>query len=440
MLHQNSYCSKFRPFLSLVFLLSFSSCGVNLSDFNFSSKPGKKTLAPAELGNSKTYEAKKLSDGPETSLSPEAKVQKGVTPLLLSEELSFSPHTGAITGIIPYGDDSVISGGNDGQVILSRLTPDRTKFVTEKLLVGTKPILAMSLSDDKNLLAISQTSLVSVYDLKERKIVYELSRVRGRIIALSWDPRSELVSIGLAGGDIYIWSLKQSFFGGQGRDSFDSLEHYIGASTPIIGLHFLPSGGAFLSVELEGGLNVWRALRTEEELGLRDKFNLEDQEAISSVMVNFAVLPTFATDSALTSDGNYFLASSADGKLNSWKIRGLVRQVESTVSKESLLSITEVGFGDKKLRSYQFLLTSTQDQKIQILCQKRSSNQSSTALEYLLLAETPPMSSTLSRVRSALSGNLVWASEKSDKIIAISGAELSEQLRVNPRLENCSSN
>jgi WD40 repeat protein len=418
--------------------LCLSSC-VELTDFNFSAKPTKITVIVPEYSGSKEYKAEKLGKGAESSLDLGAKVQKGLSPLIVDNALTFSPHNGVITGLIPFGEDSVITSGNDGQVLLSRLKKDGSGFISEVLLSGTKPILGMSLSDDRSMLAVTQTSLVIVYDFNTRRIVYELSRVRGRITSLAWDPRGELIVLGLTGGDIYIWSLKQSFFGGQGRDSFDSLEHYIGSGTPIVGLHFLPSGGAFFSAELEGKMSTWRALRTEEELGLRDKFNLDDREAISSVTINFANIGPFATDSLVTADGSYFLASSSEGRLFSWKIRGLVAQIDSKVS-DSLLSITEIGFGDKELRNYNFLLSAAQNQKIQLLCQKRSGNQSNTALEYVLLAETPPMNSTLSRLRSALSGRLVWAAEKNDKVIAFQGAGLAEQLKQNPRLQFCSRN
>ena len=421
-------------------ILFLSSCGVQFTDFNFSSRPGKKTVSVPEQREIRAVKANPLTGGPGTTLDIEAKVQAGLLPLSLGEAVSFSAHVGRINAVIPLGDDGVISAGDDGRVLLSRLVQgkDGLEFVSETLLVGTKPILAIAISDDKSMLALSQTSLVTVFDLQQRKIVYELSRVRGRIVSLGWDPRGELLAVGLAGGDVYLWSLKQSFFGGQGRDSYDSLEHYLGGESPIIALNFLPSGGAFLSAELEGVLSVWRALRTEEELGLRDKFNKDDQEAVSSNRVAFANLGAFVTDATVSTDGNYYIASSAAGKLGSWKIRGLVSQIDTQVSKESLLSFSEVGFGDPILRNINFIISSSQDQKLQLMCQKRTGNGDNLAIEYVLLAETPPMRDTLSRVRATLSGTVIWAHEKDDTLVAFRGESLVGQLKKNPRLALCS--
>lgn len=426
-------------FLPLFLLVFSSGCGIKITDINFSSRPPKLTVEIPSERKVESFVAKSLPMGPESYLDVQAKVQKGVIPLSLSDAMYFKAHSGRINTIIPLGEDGLISGGDDGKILLSRLVEKNgaLQFLSESLLIGSKPIQALSLSPDKRYLAIAQTSLVTVYDIKERQFAYILSRIHGRITSLTWDPRGELIALGLAGGDVYIWSLKQSFFGGQGKDSFDSLEHYLGGESPIVALVFHPSGGAFLSAELEGQLSVWRALRTEEELGLRDKFNVDDQEALGTTRQIFANMGAFITDTYLTPDGKYFFASAASGKLSFWKIRGLVGEVDSTVSKESLLSFTSLRANLPALRGKPLILTATQDQKLQILCLKKTISSSQSSLEYILLAESPPLRETFGRLRAGAEGGLIWGAEKSDALVVMKRSTLANELLASPRLKEC---
>jgi hypothetical protein len=331
----------------------------------------------------------------------------------------------------------VITAGDDGQVVLSEFIEKRgvSEFRSEVLLDGSKAVLALALSPDNRYLAVAQTSLVVVYDIVQRRIAYQLTRVRGRITSLAWDPRGELIALGLAGGDIYLWSLDPGFFGGQGRDSYDAIEHYIGGETPIVGLVFHPSGGAFISAELEGTLSVWRALRTEQELGLRDRFNLADAEAVSSTRRVFSKVEGSLNDSLLTPDGELFMVTTSTGKLAAWKIRGLVQQEDTMVSKEALLSFSPLSLPGESLRGISFMLTSSQEQKIQILCQRRREFAGTVSLDYLLLAESPPLRETFSKVRAG--SEFIWATERADSLVTLKTGVLAETLRGSPRLGEC---
>jgi len=389
----------------------------------------------------KSFVAKSLPMGPESSLDPERKVQQGIIPIKLSDAVYFKAHTGRINALIPVESDGVITGGDDGQVLLSRFveTASRLEFVSETLLAGTKPILALSLSPDKRYLAIAQTSLVVVFDMRDRDLRYAMTRMHGRITSLAWDPRGEFLALGRAGGDIYLWSLGQSFFSGQGRDSVDSLEQYLGGQSPVIFLAFHPSGGAFFSAGLEGELSIWRALRTEDELGLRDRFNLGDQEKIGLVHQQFAQLPGFASDTYLEPDGEYLFAAAANGKLYSWKTRGLIPQAESIVSKDSLLSFTPVKLPGTAFEGLSIMMSSTQDQKTQVLCLKRmvDPSPSTTSSEYILLAETPPLRETLGRIRAGAEGELIWAAEKADAVVAFKRGPIAAEIAASPRFKEC---
>lgn len=412
-------------------------CGVELTDINFSSRPPLIPLEVPETERVTRVEAEPLAVAPLSVLGVEGKVRSGVLALNVEGAALYRAHSGRINAVVPMEPRGVITAGDDGQVVLSEFIEKRgvSEFRSEVLLDGSKAVLALALSPDNRYLAVAQTSLVVVYDIVQRRIAYQLTRVRGRITSLAWDPRGELIALGLAGGDIYLWSLDPGFFGGQGRDSYDAIEHYIGGETPIVGLVFHPSGGAFISAELEGTLSVWRALRTEQELGLRDRFNLADAEAVSSTRRVFSKVEGSLNDSLLTPDGELFMVTTSTGKLAAWKIRGLVQQEDTMVSKEALLSFSPLSLPGESLRGISFMLTSSQEQKIQILCQRRREFAGTVSLDYLLLAESPPLRETFSKVRAG--SEFIWATERADSLVTLKTGVLAETLRGSPRLGEC---
>lgn len=419
-------------------LVVLAGCGVEFTDINFSSRPPKIPLEVPETEKIELFDAKLLPEEPLSILGLEGKIRAGVLPLSLSRSVFYKAHSGRINAVVPLDPRGVITAGDDGQVVYTELVEQggRRKFRSELLLDGSKAVFSLALSPDNRYLAVAQTSLVVVYDIVQRRIAYQLTRVRGRITSLAWDPRGELIALGLAGGDIYLWSLDPGFFGGQGRDSYDAIEHYLGGDTPIVGLAFHPSGGAFISAELEGVLSVWRALRTEQELGLRDRFNLADAEPVSSFRRVFARVEGSLTDTLLTPDGALFLTATSTGKLNGWKTRGLVQQGETKVSKEPLLSFTPFSLPGELFQGLSLMLTSAQEQKVQILCLRRKEFGQSVSYDYLLLAESPPLRETFSRVRAGV--ELIWGAERADSLVALGKDAVAVTLKDSPRLSECS--
>ena len=110
-------------------------------------------------------------------------------------------------------------------------TKPKHEVWTKILLRGSKPVLALDLSPSENFLALVQSSVLSVYDLDRDQVVNVLTKVNGRITAVAWDPREELIALGLADGTVYIWHFRGGRFAGKDHDR--ALEKYSAGFLPL---------------------------------------------------------------------------------------------------------------------------------------------------------------------------------------------------------------
>ena len=152
-------------------------------------------------------------------------------------------HTAQVNALVTTRDGKVVySGAQDGTVTASyrsQLPNNAFQITSELLLSGEKPILALALSDDERRLAIAQFSSVVIYDLDSEELVAKMTRVKGRILSLAWDPRSEAIALGRANGDVFLWNLAHGK--DAARDSERAIELYQGATSPVAHIVFHPS-------------------------------------------------------------------------------------------------------------------------------------------------------------------------------------------------------
>ncbi len=254
--------------------------------------------------------------------------------------LSFPAHVGTVNALVVSPDGTqAITGGQDGRVVLFRAIKNsgQLEFERELLLEGNRPILALSLSADGERLAIAQFSSVAIYDLIGRHVVARMTRVLGRILSLAWDPRGESLAFGRANGDIYLWNLKEGWYAGEDHDR--ALEAYQGATSPVVGLRFHPSGRAFFAAERGGVVVLWRLLRTERELGLRDENAEVDKQKRGRRQVPVARFPGQVETIWLSEYGENLYIAMSDGNVYIWKVRGLRPDVPLTLGPGSVLTV-----------------------------------------------------------------------------------------------------
>ncbi|MCC6933945.1 MAG: hypothetical protein IT292_11960 [Deltaproteobacteria bacterium] len=353
---------------------------------------------------------------------------------------SFAAHDGDITALIPTADGlGVFSAGADGKILYSYLVfkDQNTKdlatatLYVESLLASPRSVFALSLSPDGRYLAIGQFSLISVLDMQERRIIAELTRVEGRITSLAWDPEGKLIALGRAGGDIFVWPFKDEWI--QAENRLDKLEHYSVGSSPIVKIIFHPSGRMFFTAEKSGGISAWRLLRTESEIGLRDEDNIViDRKKEGNKRMAIGQIDGSIEDLYLVEGRNTLVASTSDGRLMWWKIRGAQKIQALNVGAESIFALVSYRRPDNK-----FILISTlRSQVIKFWCDiytdkndqeqvfmqtpklKEVEFSQENINKYALFAETPVFSSPVSFISHVNDSKVLWVAQKTGNLLA----------------------
>ena len=192
---------------------------------------------------------------------------------------------------------------------------------TLPILTSTKQLYAIGLSADEKYLAVSGFSYVCIIDLVKRAVLYRLTKVVGRITALSWDPNGESIALARASGDVFIWNLTRGKFAGE--NSNRSIEFYEGGNSPVESLIFHPAGRSFFVAEKNGNISIWRLIRAEEELGIRDRGLYAEKDRKGGLRKLIGIVPEKIEDMWLDTERLVTYASTRKGNIFSYKVRGL---------------------------------------------------------------------------------------------------------------------
>lgn len=435
---------------------SFSGCAVALPFFSTVSTEGLE-LNPD--GQSATYSL----NNPE--ILDRGQLSKAIVDAIPLSSASFfasEAHEGQITDLVVNRDGTkAFTVGKDGKVILTELVNNERAFQAERtvLVSSQKPMFAAALSPDERFLAFSQFSNVWVMDLKTRKVTNRLSRVDGRISVLSWDPRGELLALGLGDGRVFLWNISRGWLGGE--DTLDAVEDYIGGLSPIVQIIFHPSGRSFFALERDGRQVVWRLVRTDSEMGLRDNYARIDQERDPTKTQVFGTAPDKIQDAWLSNDGSILFVAVKDGTIRRWKVRGL-RQLDPLVVGTGSVGAVS-GFDMSVDGSTRSILASVgRSHRLRLWCQRlaeddpdtssllkarrdelRSSTKDDTrdiladtlrtdppkrAPQSPVLGESPPWKTPLGLVRVSGDGRMIWMSQKSGNVSAANLSQLGRSL------------
>ncbi len=331
---------------------------------------------------------------------------------------SHQAHQGEVHALVvsDTGSESY-SGGLDGKIVRSRIieNPSGKKIhTTEVIAESSREILTLALSPDGRTLAVGQYSSVSLLDLRTLEFTHQLTRIRGRVGHLSWDPRGEFVFFGLRSGKIYAWKLANSEFAGE--NSLKAIEEYSGAVSPIVGLAVHPEGKVFFAAERSGRVIVWRLIRTEEEMGLRSKSTAVDKSRVSRSAKLVTNLEMEIVSFLLTDDGKEIYSLTIDGVLRPWKVRGLVPQPKVMLGKGGIVDLNElVGLEDR------LLTVATRSQKIRLFCKNPivKRDPGINTLDPNIIATSPIFKQPLIRLVGARTRPVLWATQKSGSVLML---------------------
>lgn len=313
----------------------------------------------------------------------------------------------------------------------------------EQLLKSKRPILALSVSSDGNFLAISQFSIIVVYDLKKREIVNKMTRVPGRIISLAWDKRTELLAFGCSSGETYVWQIQGT--PESGKDSLLALEKYGDASgSPIEKVFFHATSRVLITSAKNNSVTFWRLLRTERELKLRDEDAEVDSKNVGSKKAELPRLSANLEEIVAVDDFSKLLVLTADGIISSFKIRGLDKISEINVGKENAFSFKSLKVVSDRTSS--LLVLAGRTQKIRIDC-GFSGNQKNDLENSLSLSnktsenlyESPVFQEPMNEIYLAENSSVLWITQKNGRLITFDLQDLYKIPDFNKKIAECSS-
>ncbi|HMO18304.1 MAG TPA: hypothetical protein PKA63_06285 [Oligoflexia bacterium] len=266
----------------------------------------------------------------------------------------------------------IYTGGQDGSVYELVLGQSDSgmgnfqngiSFKSISLLISSKrPVLSLAVSPDRNYLAVSQFSRISIIDLTQRKLVTQFGRVKGRVNAMAWHPSGTSLLLGRANGDIFNWNIGSDFE--RAADSTDALELYETESSPVVKIEYHPSGRAVFVALQSGTVYLVRLVRTERELGLRLD-PMRPGMVQGKYVVKVGSLPQQLNDMLLDQDSEELMASGSDGSVYRWGLRGLRRRTPFPLGSDSAGFIS---LASSKNSSYRIISSLGRNLRLRFWC------------------------------------------------------------------------
>lgn len=436
-------------FLTAFLILFGVSCGRKNSSPAYPelSEATTEVLAPS---SGKTTEIRSLAHPDPAENQDYEQKHSNPNEIPLADFVMHKAHSGLINALAISRDGlKAYSGGQDGQIVSSTIIKSVQRkdqagsqpaaIRIELIASSNKPILALSLSPNEKKLLVSLYSTVVVYDLEGRQVDTQLTRIRGRIPALAWDPRGELVAFGRANGDIFVWNLRK---GRQaGADNTESLERYELSSSPIVSIIFHPSGRAFFAAERDGGVYIWRNLRTERELSLRDEASGYGEDLAGGTVERVGGVGGQIEDMWLDENASILYVSAADGGIYRWKVRGLRALKKINAGADSVTAIQGVQLapgGAAESERYGLIAGTGRGQRLKLWCRKpEESAWGSVPSEPAPVLQSALFFNPLNLLRGGEGAAYLWAAQKTGNVVTFDANFLLNSPFWRDRIEGC---
>jgi WD40 repeat protein len=387
----------------------------------------------------------------------------------------YQAHSDVIHALVVTSDGAnAFSASADGKVVQSSLGDTvqsekdtrkngKARIDSRVLYQSDKPVLSLALSPDDRYLAMGQIGSVAILDLQTQKFIKVFTRIVGRVTALAWDPRQEVLLIGLANGDVFGWNLVKGK--SAGTNSLDALETYSGGISPIVALIFHPTGRSFFAIEREGIVSFWRLGRTTKELGLRQEDSIVDQAKPVNYRQAARAEPLIAVtfeDAFLSTDGQFLFVAANNGVLYQWKIRGF--RVINRIQADNSAVFGVSGSNIDKLKNKHFLVSSGRSGGLKFWCLSVSKEETaaipegvieelgskdestleietaspvSHAFELQPVADTQLFSSPVGLLRFGPGSAVLWGAQKTGNLLVFYVNSLKDLPNVMAKINSC---
>ena len=386
----------------------------NLSSEEVDTKPKSKKKTVLEL---------EVSSQSELTVNQRKKLVINDSLVGLENFSTIKAHSAGVTAFtVSKAGFEAYSGDADGVIVRSQfleLGKKEALFKTDWFALSNRAILSLALSDDQSLLAVGQYSQVWIVDIKKRQIVNKLTRIRGRITEIAFGPDNSLVVLGTASGRVYAWNLLDGEKAGE--DSDLAIEEYPGTNSQITSLLVHPAGRIFFASTKSGKVIVWRLIRTEYQMGLRDTNALADSVRVQKSFRSLIELASEIIFAKLSADGSTLLLGTSLGQIKQWKIRGVVPEKET-------LSPQVISLASLRAENKELLVTASRGQKLKFWC---------TDFDELKTITSELLPSSIYEIQSGPFGPLLWVAEKTGNLSVFDSRQLFSDSKLRNLLNDC---
>lgn len=176
-------------------------------------------------------------------------------------------------------------------------------------------------------LAVAHGPNVTVFELYPGGVHYDLTRLRGNIASLDFDPEERFLVLGSADGKLYRWKFAEAGRRLGIRESERLLERYHGLTTIVSAVAYHPFGRVFFSGDWNGTLVAWSAYDANifgGEYG-KNLFGPRFFAELATQKVGERSPAERVEQLSVSEDGRAIALVLQNGIVEFWKVRGFSR-------------------------------------------------------------------------------------------------------------------
>ena len=206
----------------------------------------------------------------------------------------------------------------------------------EVLFKEGEPIVACAYDTNHNILAVSQDTGVSLYDLNSKQRLVNSPKFATKSAALEFAVDGSSLLVGGEDGKVYRWRLTPQVNDDESKKI--EVERYIGHASAVTALAYHPFSRMFLSADSFGAIAAWLTYdkdlfsgKYDERFNQTTYYTEDGPRALTSVIDATTVLSL-----RISKDGQNVFAALQDGRVQWSLIRGLKLVVTAKTNKGAI--------------------------------------------------------------------------------------------------------
>ena len=219
---------------------------------------------------------------------------------------------------------AVLSVGCTGQVVLADVRTN-TPYTLLKL---TPPFEHIAFNRRSARLAVSSGLALTVFDLgrSDHESALELRRLKTQVSSLEFEPNGEALLIGGVDGKLYRWRFMAEQNAKTTSERERAFERYVGLASVVSVVRYHPLGRVFFSGDWLGEIAAWQAYDADPFGGKYIENLFGNRYFMQKALRTGVTLADAAAVDQLeiSRDGELLLSASQKGKIEIWRVRGMM--------------------------------------------------------------------------------------------------------------------